>query len=104
MIVHALTVDLSRRQLSVEELLIGDSCEGTAHKRIMRADDSQLHWHELKPTLDQLQKYCEEYNLTKLYETIRYSPSAFEPVSEMADLMYHNGSMRPNVVSLRDNR
>jgi len=85
-----------------EELLVGDSCQGTDHRRIMRADESMLSWHELKPTLDLLKRYCEEYNLKKLYETILDSPSAFYPSSDISDLIYRNERNRPTLVSLGD--
>ena len=85
-----------------EELLIGNSCQGTDHKRIMRADESTLSWPELKPTLDKLQQYCEDYDLKNLYDTILSSPSAFEPSSEIGDLIYRSETSRSTVVNIKD--
>ena len=62
-----------------EELLVGDTPLGTAHRKIMRAVESHLPWDELEPALVNLEKACDTFD----YDAIK---TFIEGLLEGADL------------------
>lgn len=79
-----------------EELLVGDSAAGTAHRKILRAEESMIAWRELRLALSALEQACETFD----HNAIRTIVSA---LLEGADLQDKLGDLTgtAEVVALR---
>lgn len=74
-----------------EELLIGDSPQGTSHPRIMMAREAFMHWEEVEQTLSRLMKASHDFDCEDIVETLVAAPTGFSPNCEVADLVWRNG-------------
>ncbi len=70
-----------------EQLLQGKVVSGTAHRKILRAEESYLPWVELREVLMTLEKSCDEYD----YEGIR---NFLEDLLSGPDLALRLGELR----------
>ena len=73
-----------------EELLIGDNVTKTENPLIMRAKEEMTTWDELKLSLDKLQNLNEEFEHEKLRQILIKIVPAFNPQSEINDIMHLN--------------
>ena len=73
-----------------EELLIGDNVTKTENPLIMRAKEEMTTWDELKLSLDKLQNLNEEFDHEKLRQILIKIVPAFNPQSEINDIMHLN--------------
>jgi FlaA1/EpsC-like NDP-sugar epimerase len=71
-----------------EELLCGENCEGTAHPRILRAQEKKMSASSLESLLAQAEMFCNSYRYQELFSLIVDSETDFEPLYEMSDLMF----------------
>lgn len=71
-----------------EELLVGKSCEGTVHPRILRAREKKVSTSILEEFLERAEDYCDQYRHHELFTLIIDSDVEFEPLYEMSDLIY----------------
>lgn len=71
-----------------EELLIGDSIEGTIHPRIMTAKETMLPWSSLRPLLLALDAACHEFNHEAIRQILLDAPTAFNPTDGICDLVW----------------
>lgn len=71
-----------------EEVLIGDNVQGTAHPRIMTANEKMLSWDELKRLLAELKHACNERNAEQIRQILLTAPTDFQPKDEISDLLY----------------
>lgn len=62
-----------------EDLLIGEAASGTVHRKIMRTVEPHLPWQHLQPTLEKLEKACDEYD--------------FEAVRELVEALVENANL-----------
>lgn len=70
-----------------EELLIGDSVQGTEHARIMKASEESLTWKELSEMIDSIDKACQRYDLDQLRVLILQMPTGYQPSEGINDLV-----------------
>lgn len=70
-----------------EELLVGDNARGTAHPRVMCADEQYLSWVELAPLLDELELSLQQARYDKAREILQNAPLGYVPVSPVVDLL-----------------
>ena len=80
-----------------EELLVGDTPLGTEHRKIMRAVESHLPWHELRPALDNLEKACDTFD----YDAIKTFIEGLLEGADLAEQLFHLPA-RANVLALPD--
>ena len=73
-----------------EELLIGDNVTKTENPLIMRAKEEMTTWDELKISLDRLENLNQELDHEKLRQILIKIVPAFNPQSEINDIMYLN--------------
>ena len=73
-----------------EELLIGDNVTKTENPLIMRAKEEMTTWDELKISLDRLQNLNQEFDHEKLRQILIKIVPAFNPQSEINDIMHLN--------------
>lgn len=71
-----------------EEVLIGDNVQGTAHPRIMTANEKMLSWNELQRLLTELKHACNERNAEQIRHILLTAPTDFQPKDEISDLLY----------------
>lgn len=71
-----------------EEVLIGDNVQGTAHPRIMTANEKMLSWNELQRLLAELKHACNERNAEQIRQILLTAPTDFQPKDEISDLLY----------------
>ena len=65
-----------------EELLIGDSPQGTANPLIMKAQESPLDWDSLKSYLESLRHACEDDNLEECKRIFAKIVAGYSKVNE----------------------
>jgi FlaA1/EpsC-like NDP-sugar epimerase len=70
-----------------EELLIGDNVQGTAHPKIMTADEVSYPWPEMERILKQFQMALAQRNSHKVRELLKQYVSGFIPQCANEDLM-----------------
>lgn len=71
-----------------EELLIGPNVRQTAHKRIMKAQESFVPWHELELILKELIEYMDNDDFTNIRHLLTQKcPLAYHPSSEIIDVL-----------------
>lgn len=71
-----------------EEVLIGGNVQGTAHPRIMTANEKMLSWDELKRLLAELKHACNERHAEQIRQILLTAPTDFQPKDEISDLLY----------------
>lgn len=71
-----------------EELLIGENVRSTEHARIMAANEVMLDWRDMHKLLDELSLACDEYDVERIVEIVRRSPTGFNYVNTSCDLIY----------------
>lgn len=71
-----------------EELLIGDSVQGTEHSRIMMASEDSLTWDELSAMISKIDLACQRYDLELVRELIVQMPTGFQPSDGINDLVW----------------
>jgi len=78
-----------------EELLIGDNVQGTAHPKIMTADEVSYPWSEMERILKQFQMALAERNSHKVRELLKQYVSGFTPQCANEDLMAESVRVKP---------
>jgi FlaA1/EpsC-like NDP-sugar epimerase len=79
-----------------EELLIGDSVQGTEHSRIMKATEERLSWSELSAMISKIDLACQRYDLELVHELILQMPTGFQPSDGINDLVWRKLNTLPN--------
>jgi FlaA1/EpsC-like NDP-sugar epimerase len=77
-----------------EELLIGDNPQGTAHPRIMKAEELFLPWAEIKKLLLEIDAASHEFDCERIIQILRDAPTGYNSESEMVDLVWANTYMK----------
>jgi len=77
-----------------EELLIGDNPQGTAHPRIMKAEELFLSWAEIKKLLLAIDVASHEFDCERIIQILRDAPAGYSPEGEMVDLVWANTYMK----------
>jgi len=62
-----------------EELLIDNNATGTAHPRIMRAEEAHLSWEETKTLLNKLEQACSDNDSSALKRILLQAPISYMP-------------------------
>ena len=87
-----------------EELLIGDSVQGTSHPRIMTANEVMLPWQELSLLLKELDQACHDFDHERIRRLLLQAPAAFNPTDDICDLVWQQKksllSQASNVIRL----
>ena len=71
-----------------EELLIGSNVSGTAHPRIMRAEEAEIPWPALQRMLDQLHAACEQGDHEAMRAQLQKIVHEYEPSSDLVDAVW----------------
>ena len=71
-----------------EELLIGDNVSGTAHRRIMRAEEEVIPWAELNNRLERLRVALEKDDFDEIRVILKESVSGFIPQCAVRDVLW----------------
>ncbi|HCR8581057.1 TPA: polysaccharide biosynthesis protein, partial [Shigella sonnei] len=71
-----------------EELLIGDSVQGTSHPRIMTANEVMLPWQDLSLLLKELDQACHDFDHERIRSLLLQAPAAFNPTDDICDLVW----------------
>jgi FlaA1/EpsC-like NDP-sugar epimerase len=80
-----------------EELLVSNDVRGTEHPLIMRATEASLSWPETKQLIQDIVKYCNEYDAIALREIIARAPTQYSYDGINYDLIENQ---KENVVPL----
>ena len=72
-----------------EELLIGDGVEGTAHERIMTAQERFLPMAEYQVLLSALDEACHNFEHERIRQILLEAPTGFEPTDGIGDLVWN---------------
>lgn len=87
-----------------EELLIGDSVQGTSHPRIMTANEVMLPWQDLSLLLKELDQACHDFDHERIRRLLLQAPAAFNPTDDICDLVWQQKksllSQASNVIRL----
>ncbi|EPA4345795.1 polysaccharide biosynthesis protein [Shigella sonnei] len=87
-----------------EELLIGDSVQGTSHPRIMTANEVMLRWQDLSLLLKELDQACHDFDHERIRSLLLQAPAAFNPTDDICDLVWQQKksllSQASNVIRL----
>ncbi|OUS31451.1 nucleoside-diphosphate sugar epimerase [Gammaproteobacteria bacterium 45_16_T64] len=90
-----------------EELLIGENVSGTAHPRIMKADELSLSWSEMERILNKLSKACAEGDCEAIRELLLCTETGYAPNDGLNDTVWHQECEEPaanNVVPVEFRR
>ncbi|UQV47061.1 polysaccharide biosynthesis protein [Janthinobacterium lividum] len=71
-----------------EELLIGGNVEGTEHPLIMRAEESEVPWQDLKKILDEMDLACNNFNFEALRNLLLRAVHEYVPQCGIEDLIW----------------
>lgn len=71
-----------------EELLIGDNPSGTEHPMIMKANESELPWEELRGHLEFLIEACRKPDPKAIRDRLGQIVEGFEPEQELVDVVW----------------
>lgn len=82
-----------------EELLIGDNVSGTAHPRIMRAEEKMLGYEPLLQALSTLEQACQVGDCERLRALLLELPTDYQPQQEICDEVWQ---ARAASVALKD--
>lgn len=77
-----------------EELLIGDNVAGTAHERIMTANERCLLIREYQQLLSELDVACHNFDHEKIRELLLRAPTDFSPTDGIGDLVWRQIKQR----------
>ena len=78
-----------------EQLLIGRNVGGTAHKRILRAQEDFIEWDIFKPLLDQLWEACEEADCKRAQKLLIEGVKGYSTNnSQLEDLVWRENGAR----------
>ena len=87
-----------------EELLIGNSPQGTEHPRIMMAREVSLPWKDVENFLSKLTHASHNFDCSEIVEILKQAPTGYEPSGELTDLVWCVGAegkdSTDNVLSL----
>ncbi len=78
-----------------EELLIGDNVQGTAHPKIMTADEDSYPWSDMARILKQFQMALSERDSHQVRECLKQYVVGFTPQCANEDLMAEPVRMKP---------
>ena len=76
-----------------EELLIGDNVSGTAHPRIMRADELSLSWADVQQVLRNIELACEAGDCERIRELLLNSDAGYAPNDGLNDTVWRQAAM-----------
>jgi FlaA1/EpsC-like NDP-sugar epimerase len=76
-----------------EELLIGESVTGTAHPKIMRAEEDALPWPELEVLIGRLQVACKRLDLLQVREILMQAVDGFDPKDLVTDPLWQRANV-----------
>jgi len=71
-----------------EELIIGNNISKTSHPMIMRAEEDQLEWTDLKLILKDLEKALFESDFKRVRELLTIAVPDFKPQNPIQDFLY----------------
>lgn len=71
-----------------EELLIGESVEGTEHSRIMKAREVSLSWEQVVDLLGELQRAMKLNDIELLRKLLLEAPLGYKPLSNIVDSLW----------------
>jgi FlaA1/EpsC-like NDP-sugar epimerase len=83
--IEIVTVGMRPGEKLYEELLIGNNPRPTAHPRIMMASEHHILWAELRPKLDELERYIGSGAVEPARKLLRELVREFAPTSEIVD-------------------
>lgn len=86
-----------------EELLIGDSVSGTAHERIMTANERYLSFDEYNSLLKKLDEACHLVDHEAVRHILMNAPTDFNPNEGICDLVWKQSKKAANVVHIAGN-
>ena len=85
-----------------EELLIGDNVIGTAHPRIMRAEEEAYSWSEIQTYLQRLEQSINQLNSENVRQLLIEVVKGYQPVAEIEDLLSENNNIESDLKSVVD--
>lgn len=71
-----------------EELLIGDKPEKTSHPRIIRAQETFMHWNQLEGKLASLERVLQVNDLNVIRSMMLELVAGYQPTSDIVDWAY----------------
>ncbi|BFM20900.1 polysaccharide biosynthesis protein [Gilvimarinus japonicus] len=71
-----------------EELLVGDNVTGTAHDRIMRAEEFCLSWVDTEVLLWELDRACHDYACDRVRELLMRAPTGYATEEALGDAVW----------------
>jgi FlaA1/EpsC-like NDP-sugar epimerase len=71
-----------------EELLIGENVEGTEHPLIMRAQEAEIPWPELRAMLNKLEVACDSFEYEEVRALLLGAVQGYEPQCGIEDLVW----------------
>lgn len=83
-----------------EELLIGDNVAGTAHARIMTANECCLPIGEYQQLLSELDAACHNFEHERIRELLLRAPTDFSPTDGIGDLVWRQIKRRAESTNL----
>jgi FlaA1/EpsC-like NDP-sugar epimerase len=92
--IEIVTVGMRPGEKLYEELLIGDNPRPTAHPRIMMASEHHILWPQLRPRLDELERYIGSGAVAPARKLLRELVREFAPTSEVVDWVAMQSAMR----------
>jgi FlaA1/EpsC-like NDP-sugar epimerase len=84
-----------------EELLIGDNVEGTEHPLIMRAQESEISWHELQALLAALEDACGRFKYEEVRSLLLRAVQEYAPQCGIEDLVWNEQSKQTGITHNR---
>ncbi|MNR77923.1 UDP-N-acetyl-alpha-D-glucosamine C6 dehydratase [compost metagenome] len=90
--IEILHVGLRPGEKLYEELLIGSNVEGTQHPLIMRAQETEIPWHELQHLLLALETACEEFDYEKVRALLLQVVAEYAPQCGIEDFLWQEHS------------
>lgn len=73
-----------------EELLIGSNVEGTEHPLIMRAQESEIAWLELRTILNKMDQACTNFEYEELRSLLQLAVKEYTPLCGIEDFIWAN--------------
>ena len=86
-----------------EELLLGENVTGTMHPRIMRAQEVELPWEQLKSVLEELRKSCDTDNCLDVVKLLKDAVDGYAPQCGIEDpiwLATHTHANKTQILKL----
>ncbi len=81
-----------------EELLIGDNVLGTAHPKIMRAEEEFMPWGELQAWLQRTEKALDAHDIPTLRELLLEAVGGYKPHEVIEDWLWQQGMSSQGVL------